>query len=113
MTTCKACGNEFRKGVLVTLLTPKGIRGARVCQSCANGGMIIVAQKVAPVIEQKVVRAPEPDRIVRMLKTYASAALAAASKEQPETGGEHEFFKGRAEGIETAIEVIKKELVTS
>lgn len=51
MTTCKACGNEFRKGVMAFLLTPGGMKGARMCQSCAAGGVLLVAPKLAPLKE--------------------------------------------------------------
>ena len=40
MTRCKGCGKEYRKGVLAFLLSPEGLKGARVCQTCASGGVL-------------------------------------------------------------------------
>jgi hypothetical protein len=51
MTPCKACGRLVRKSVLAHLLTAGGLRGARVCQACAVGGVLIVACRVAPVVD--------------------------------------------------------------
>jgi hypothetical protein len=87
-----------------------GPRGAKVCGECAKDGMLIVVRKVGPRIEQKVARPDGYDRVLRMLRTYVSAAKSSADREQPETGGEHEFFKGRAEGIEMAIQTIRREM---
>jgi hypothetical protein len=108
MTRCKACGAEFRKGVLAFLLTGKGLEGARVCQSCARGGVLLVAPKLAPIVKQKTVRSDGVERALRMLRTYASVAKASA-KENELSDGNRKLLSGRAEGIETAIETIKRE----
>jgi len=104
MTRCKACGSDYRKGVLAFLLSPGGLKGARVCQSCASGGVLLVAPKLAPVVQKKTVRSDGVERAIRMLRTYAKAA---------ETmGGEDSdgiYQRGRAVGFEGAIEVLKRE----
>jgi hypothetical protein len=101
MTRCKACSREFRKGALAFLLTPKGLTGARVCQSCASGGVLLVAPKLAPVVREKVVRSDGVERALRQLRTLASASRA--------NGAGFTFDNGRAEGFEGAIEVLKRE----
>lgn len=104
MSKCPAHGGEFRKGVLVTLLVPgKGLRGARVCQDCANGGMTVVAPSVAPVVSQKVARPDGYERALRQLQVLARSARSMAVTDS-------DFYSGRAEGFEGAIEVIKREM---
>lgn len=109
MSRCPAHGGEFRKGVLVTLIVPgKGVRGARVCQDCANGGMLVVASKLPPVIEQKTTRPEGYANALRQLQVIARAARASAhNADHPD---EERFYNGRAEGFEGAIEVIKREM---
>jgi|SRR5579864_7328652 len=99
MTRCKACGSDYRKGVLAFLLTPGGLKGARVCQSCASGGVLLVVPKLGPVVRKKEVRSDGVERAIRMLRTYAKAAEADGSSR----------MSGRAEGFEGAIEVLKRE----
>jgi hypothetical protein len=108
MTRCKACGSDYRKGTLVFLLTPGGLKGARVCQSCASGGVLLVAPKIGPMIQKKTVRSDGVERALRMLNTYAKVAKSgsnAAGTNIPV----RDVMLGRAEGIETAIEVLKRE----
>lgn len=99
MTRCKGCGKEYRKGVLAFLLSSEGLKGARVCQACASGGVLLVAPKLAPVVKQAVARPEGLDRAIRMLRTYAKV-----SDQYPEA-----HAKGRAEGFEGAIEIIRRE----
>jgi hypothetical protein len=108
MTRCKACGSEFRRGVMAFILTTKfGLVGARVCQSCASGGVLLVAPKLAPVVKQKTVRSDGVERALRMLRTFASVSRMSARDEQGDTvkASHH----GRAEAFEGAIETIKRE----
>jgi len=100
MKTCPGCGKEYRKGAIVILFDSNGKRrGARVCQGCADGGMTVVAVRVAP----KVAFA---DKCIRQLRTFSKLAdISAHSKEMsPE---DRDFFRGRAEGLDAAIEVLK------
>jgi hypothetical protein len=108
MSTCPAHGGDYRKGVTVTLLDPvTGPRRARVCQSCANGGLIIVAPKIAPVVQEKVARPEGYDGIVRQLAMYAKMARTTA--DSAEDGSvEQVHQEARAEGIECAIETLKQ-----
>lgn len=107
MTRCKGCGKEFRKGVLAFLLTPKGLTGARVCQACASGGVLLVAPRVAPVVQNKTVRSDGVKRALRMLRTYANVSRHHAGM----NGGigRDAHAAGRAEGFEGAIELLKRE----
>ncbi len=102
MTRCKACGNEFRKGVLAFLLAPSGLRGARVCQTCAAGGVLIVAPKLGPLVQKKEVRSDGVERAVRQLRTMTRASTLGMNADS-------DFQRGRAEGLEGAIEVLKRE----
>lgn len=43
MKRCKLCGNQFRKGVLAFHKDGSRLKGGIVCQSCANGGVLLVA----------------------------------------------------------------------
>jgi len=100
MTRCKACGKEFRKGVLAFLLTPGGFKGARVCQSCASGGVLLVAPKLGPVIRKKEVRGDAVERVIRQLRALSTGANLC---------GSDDFHEGRRHAFEGAIEVIKRE----
>lgn len=101
MSMCKGCGREYRKGTIAFLLTREGLKGARVCQVCAAGGAVIVAPTLAPVVKEKVVRSDGVERVLRTLRTYAAAARSGPTSEG--------FGHARAEGLESAIEVIKRE----
>jgi hypothetical protein len=117
MTRCKACGSDYRKGVLAFLLTPGGLKGARVCQSCASGGVLLVAPKLGPVVRKKEVRSDGVERALRQLRTLAGAAQAVSKKTFPPSTPLREIddrlnverFSGRAEGFESAIEVLRRE----
>jgi hypothetical protein len=111
LSTCKACGHTYRKGTLVTLLVPgQGVTGARVCQDCAAGGMLVVAPKVAPKVEQKVARPEGYEKALRQLQVLARAARGTASQYASEEASDYSHFNGKAEGIESAIEVLKREM---
>ncbi len=46
MQTCKVCGKQYRTGRLVFIMSNDGrLKGARVCQGCADGGVTVVAKK--------------------------------------------------------------------
>ncbi len=122
MSKCRACGKDYRTGVLVTLLdadASSGGRQARVCKRCAQGGMLVVAPRVVSVgISAKTdagVRehplALHIAGVVRQLRLYARVARASALK-APEstddrTRAPQSFFIGRAEGFESAVELLK------
>ncbi len=101
MTRCKGCGKEYRKGVLAFLLSPEGLKGARVCQTCASGGVLLVAPKLAPVVKHAAARPEGLERVMMMLRAFAKGARGAAKRDPR--------FQDRAEGYEGAIECIKRE----
>lgn len=96
MKRCNGCGKDHRIGVMVFLLIDGSLKGARVCQSCASGGVLLVAPKLAPVVKQAAPRPEGLDRAIRMLRTYAKAAEANGAQ-------------ARASGFEGAIECIRRE----
>ncbi len=107
MTTCKGCDAEFRKGTLAFLLTPEGLKGSRVCAACVKRGVLLVPVLVPPVKVEKVNRPVDVDKVLRSLKTFAIMANAHASASGGDQGA---FAAGRAEGFESAIATIKREL---
>jgi hypothetical protein len=113
MTECKGCGREYRKGRTVILVSPKETRNARVCQSCADGGVVIVAKKIAPLVQAK---STVPEKrilfasVVKQLDTLRKALdLTIDTKSGLE---ENTFIEGKVEGLESAIEVLKRVIVT-
>jgi hypothetical protein len=106
MTNCPACGNSYRTGTTVLLLDPAfgsaGVR-KRVCSSCANGGVVVVAPRLQPVKREKVIKPPQYDLIINQMRVLMRAANASASYD-----GQKEHFTGRAEGLEAAIEIVKR-----
>lgn len=115
MRRCPACGQPFRTGTLAFMLEPgdgkrgggRGLRGVIVCGSCAKGGVLLVAPKLAPVKVEKVSRADGVNRLLRMLRTYLKAAQSAGTGKNE---ADPEYHDGRASGIETAIQAVEREL---
>jgi hypothetical protein len=108
---CPGCGKEYRKGSIVVLFAPGARpRGARVCQGCADGGMTVVAQKVAPKVFKAHAGdvAAFADKCIRQLRTYGKLAESTA-KAEATPAADREFFRGRAEGLDAAIELLKSE----
>jgi hypothetical protein len=104
---CPSCGQSFRTGVTVLLVDPRlPAERKRVCRRCASKALRICAPYQGPIV--KAAPAPRSDdveRAIRMLTTYAKAANAAAATAA--RGIEHEFQRGRAEGFEGAIELLR------
>lgn len=107
MTTCPACGKEFRNGTTVLLLDPaagsSGVR-KRVCSSCANRALVVVAPRIAPEVVEKVERNPKFDLILNQLRVLAHGAKTSAGL----GGVDAVHFGGLTEGYEGAIEVVKR-----
>ncbi len=117
MSKCPAHGGEFRKGVTVTLLEDargnggsRKWRRARVCTACASSGLVIVASKLPPVKVEKVARPEGYEKALRQLQVLARAARASAKPGAMPDSGDAAHFTSKAEGIEDAIEVIKREM---
>jgi hypothetical protein len=109
VSRCKGCGAEYRKGSIAFLLSAGGgMKGARVCQACVTGGVLLVAAKVAPAVVSKVVRTDGLVRVLRMLNAYAKAARSGIGAMGQEGIG-NALLQGRAEGFEGAVEVIRRE----
>ena len=43
MKTCKVCGHEYRIGRIAFIMGKRGLKSARVCQTCADKGVVLVA----------------------------------------------------------------------
>ncbi len=96
MSRCPACGNQYRSGTIVTFIDPASNGGrtqrAKVCKPCAQGGIVIVAQRVPRHLLRLT---PEPkgrqytwteeknNEAIRKLRTYAKLARATGDKETP------------------------------
>jgi len=115
MATCPGCGQSYRKGSTVLLLTDPP-RNARVCASCRRRGVFLVAPTVAPIYKVVGTRGGVVDAAIRQLRTYARAASAASSAaegvETPAGSGRHAHPQaahhlGRAEAFEGAIALLQ------
>jgi hypothetical protein len=107
MTRCPGCSQQYRKGTIVALIEPSGVRNARVCDKCARGGLCVVAPRVARVGKAPAaVRSADTTEIVRALTTYAKLARSEA-KGAHHTEATTSHLLGRAEGFEGAIELLK------
>jgi len=104
---CPACGREFRRGAIVTLLEAgKKPRGATVCSKCADGGMTVVT--FAGGRRREVQTAGSPvDEVVRHLRVLARASKAEADKETPGSD-DHAYPAGKADGYEGAVQAIQR-----
>jgi hypothetical protein len=97
MSACGACGGDYRVGTLALVFSPgEPPSRKRVCPKCAGKGLLIVAKTAATKIVKKEVRSDAVERVLRMLKTYASAAKSSGLDE-------------RAEGLECALETLRRE----
>jgi hypothetical protein len=108
MSACKACGQTYRRGTRALVQFPRGSISTTVCPKCAAKGLLIVARVLPPVKVEKIQRADDVERVIRMLRTYASAARAVAKAE----GERNEIglvASGRAEGLESALETLRRE----
>ena len=127
MKTCPACGRQgHRTSVTATLLDPNAsdpssrTRRARVCASCASGGILLVAPR-AVAVPVKGIRAPDSELVselrkaVRTLQTFANlaGAVAVADGSPDESGAfppedELDFMAGRADGLASAVALLEK-----
>lgn len=100
MGTCKACGKPARKMIIAYVLTGVrgGITGARVCQACAAGGVLLVAPKLAPVVKSDKTGVTERfAKARRELQTLARMSLRGPAPQA-----------AKAEAYEGAIELLKR-----
>lgn len=101
MKRCKLCGNAFRKGVLAFHKEGSRLKGGIVCQSCAAGGVLLVAAEPVQVSdggkrERQELRATLAP-FVKQLKMLATMTK----------GREDDFFAGKVEGLEVAIALLE------
>ncbi len=113
MKRCPACGKEFRKGSIVVLFGASGKRkGARVCQPCADGGMTVVSERVAPKVTKGPAKGEKGEwlaGVIRQLQTYGKLSEKSSQDTSGSVDGtDRAFFRGRAEGLEVAIVLLKR-----
>ena len=109
MTTCKGCGNGFNKGSLAFILVKGKLKGARVCQKCAGGGVTIVATHVVPVVVQgrtKDERATIREALKPIIKNL-EAQVTALKQTVPSDNQASDFIQGKLEGMENVFAVLK------
>jgi DNA-directed RNA polymerase subunit RPC12/RpoP len=99
---CFGCGGEYRKGSRVVVLCEDGSsKPTTVCPKCSGRALVIVPL-VRPKVVQKIEKSSDDvDRALRLLTSYTKPYKISP----PEPGS---FLAGRLEGLETAIEVLKK-----
>jgi hypothetical protein len=78
----------------------------RVCPDCAADAIPILTQTTVTTVKKEV-RSDAVQRCIRMLRTYAAAARASEQASKG-TGGEL-IEQGRVQGLEVAIECLKRE----
>ena len=114
---CPACERTCRTGTLVTLLDPVARTSERkkVCSRCgATSGIVVVSPRQTPIVRDLKATARRDravDQVIRMLTTYARAALE-ESKRRESMGTakellQAEYQRGRGEGFEAAIELLR------
>lgn len=47
MSTCKICNKSYRTGRIAFIMADGALKGARVCQTCAKNGVLLVAANAA------------------------------------------------------------------
>lgn len=112
MQTCHACGKQVRATTLGFILKDGRMSGARVCTECVRDGVLIVAPKLAPVVDaSRAERRSEQEVLapfIRLLKGQAKALSASLPIGLGPFDDEVEQFKkGKIEGLETAIAALK------
>jgi hypothetical protein len=103
---CAACGRECRHRT-VALVLPEAKR-SKVCRSCAQGGLLVVAATAPTVMRQEPLFATDPLESVR--STLSMWAKLEAAKSQAVDGNEGDglYALGRASAYENAAELIKR-----
>jgi hypothetical protein len=115
MKTCKVCGHEYRKGRIAFIMGKRGLKSARVCQGCADKGVVLVA--ASPIQACKCgkpatkchvcagIKAPLfIDGAVKVLEGRLKAVKTVRYTLNP--AGDP-FTEGKIEGLESAIELLK------
>jgi hypothetical protein len=107
MAKCKVCLKVVRKTSIAFVMGEAGrLQGARVCQQCANDGILIVAARAAVV--KTVERGPAAGaEVLKQLKSIVRALKMAGSGEV-QGSPEDSFYNGRIEGLENAIAAFEK-----
>lgn len=69
MKKCTACRKPYRQGRMAFVMTKRGLKGARVCQTCAGGGALVVLAEAA-----------EPCKCGKLAKVCGGCAVDAERK---------------------------------
>lgn len=115
MKTCKVCGHEYRKGRIAFIMGKRGLKSARVCQGCADKGVVLVA--ASPIQACKCgkpatkchvcagTKSGSLDDAIKRLEGLAKAKRLAKVASM----SEHDIVTndGQIEGLEAAIELLK------
>ena len=113
---CPGCERTCRIGTLVTLIDPvdRTAERRRVCKRGATGGLIVVAPRQTPIVRGLKTLSRRGDAVaqaIRMLTTYARAALEESKRRESMGTAEEllqaEYQRGRGEGFEAAIELLR------
>jgi hypothetical protein len=119
MTKCQ-CGKEYRKGTLAVVVggPSKKLAGKRVCPECAAGGILLVASK-RPVVhsddgsiarEERTILRSALKPIIKNLDAQVKALTMTerpAGSLSPEQVEAVQFVKGKIEGMENMLAVLK------
>lgn len=108
MKNCKLCGRQYRTGRIAFVMAEGGLKGARVCQPCANAGVLLVAAR--PVVRKPAEKGPPASaEVLKLLKAQLKAAKAIPTNglEGSTALGTDQFIEGKIEGLENAIDALE------
>ena len=123
---CKICGKSFRKGRAVFISAERGLKGAIVCEPCANAGATIVAAKPSAALckcgraatmcgacgaehEGKAAARGAKPLVAKLKELHMKLELASeAAKKEPLMADSVGYLAGQVEGVEKAMAIVAK-----
>ena len=114
MKLCKVCGKSYRSGRIAYIMSDKGLKGARVCQGCATGGVLVVAASEAarckcgqPATKCHACAGTKSGDVVAAIKVLEGRLKVTKSTRYVLDPAGDAATEGRIEGLESAIELLK------
>ena len=107
---CKVCDKAYRKGRIAFIIVGNTVKGARVCQTCAGDGVLLVAAKPAVRVVTST-GVPVAAEVLKNLKAQVKALKAFPGSPDPNDPDERlleQFHMGKIEGMENAIAALTK-----
>lgn len=112
MARCGCCGKVgLRKTTMASVIERGRVVGKRVGECCAGDGVLIVASKVAPVVEDRS-RKDQREHLAPFIKNLQArldgrrSFKAMGPEDEPEGGAAH--YQGYNEAIEDVIALLRE-----